>query len=179
VSEHRLVVGVGDCRVSDNPADELITYALGSCIGLAIHDPVRRVGGLLHFMLPDSGLDTAAAAANPFRFADSGIPALLDAVCGRGAEKHLLRVVAAGAAEIAGDASVFKIGRRNRAALRRIAWREGILVGAETVGGTSPRTLRLEVGTGRIFVRAAGEPERELLPFSRPHINRSDVCRCT
>ncbi|MGZ3387730.1 MAG: chemotaxis protein CheD, partial [Isosphaeraceae bacterium] len=49
-----LVVGISDLKVSNNPADSMITYALGSCIAVAVYDPVAKVGGLLHFMLPDS-----------------------------------------------------------------------------------------------------------------------------
>lgn len=51
-----VVVGVGDCRVTDEPV-ELVTYALGSCIAVVVWDPVAKVGGLLHFMLPDSSVD--------------------------------------------------------------------------------------------------------------------------
>ena len=55
-----LVVGVGDCKVSADPQSELVTYALGSCIAVSIWDPVSKVGGLLHFMLPDSAVDRAS-----------------------------------------------------------------------------------------------------------------------
>lgn len=160
----RLVVGMGDCEVSANTGDVLITYALGSCIGLALYDPVNRVGGLLHFMLPDSNLDAARAAESPYRFADLGVPALLREICERGAERRRLRVAAAGAAELMDQAEVFNIGKRNRAALHRILWKEGVLMSAEATGGTTPRTLGLEIGTGRCFLRAGSEPERDLFP---------------
>lgn len=78
-----LVVGVSDCRVSAEPGDEVTTYALGSCIGLAVYDPLVRVGGLLHFMLPDSEI-ASQSERNPFKFADSGIPRLIAEVCALG-----------------------------------------------------------------------------------------------
>ena len=71
-----LVVGVSDMKVSDDSDAVLVTYSLGSCIGIAVWDSVVRVGGLLHFMLPDSTIDPAKAKKNPHMFADSGIPAL-------------------------------------------------------------------------------------------------------
>ena len=75
----QVVVGMSDMRVSNDTKDVLITYSLGSCIGIAVHDPMAGVGGILHFMLPDSSLDRAKALKNPFIFADTGIPALFQA----------------------------------------------------------------------------------------------------
>lgn len=95
-----LIVGVGDCRVSSDPESVLVTYALGSCIAVMIHDPVARVGGLLHFMLPESGMDRAKAQLNPFMFADSGIPLLFHGAYELGAEKRRLVVTAAGGAQM-------------------------------------------------------------------------------
>ena len=64
----------------------LVTYALGSCIAVAVHDPVTSVAGLLHYMLPEASLDWDKAAQNPYMFADTGIPKLLREVCERPAE---------------------------------------------------------------------------------------------
>ena len=72
-----LIVGISDLKVSNNPGDVLITYALGSCIGVAVFDPKARVGGLLHFMLPDSTLDANKAKTTPAMFADTGIIAFV------------------------------------------------------------------------------------------------------
>ena len=83
----RIVVGMADCRVAAEPGAVLITYALGSCIGLTMYDPVTGVGGLLHFMLPDSTLDPARSAQNPCMFADTGIAWLLQNLTARGASK--------------------------------------------------------------------------------------------
>jgi chemotaxis protein CheD len=161
VSLRPIVVEMADCKVSNDPETVLITYALGSCIGLAVYDPVVRAGGLLHFMLPDSRVDMGKACENPYRFADRGIPALLEEMGRFGADKRRLQVVAVGAAELI-DGSLFQIGKRNRAALHRIFWREGILISAEAVGGRTARTLRLEIGSGRFLCRVAGEREQEI-----------------
>ena len=70
----QVIVRMADCRVGKAPGQVLATYALGSCIGLAVYDPVAAVGGLLHFMLPDSGIDPAGGRDNPYMFADRAFP---------------------------------------------------------------------------------------------------------
>jgi chemotaxis protein CheD len=161
------VVGMGDCRLGDGPDQVLATYALGSCIGLSVHDPMARVGGLLHFMLPDSSIDPARGVQDPYRFADTGIPKLLDQVCGRGASKRRLVVAAVGAASMMDPQNVFDIGRRNYQAMRRLLWKAGLLLQAEAVGGDRSRTVYLEIGTGRLWLREEGR-QRDLLPARVP-----------
>ena len=156
-----LVVGMADCRVSDDPGQVLVTYALGSCIAVAIHDPAARVGGLLHFMLPESALDRAKAAQNPFFFADTGIPQLFHTAYEKGAQKQRLRVQVAGGAQM-DDNGVFDIGKRNYLALRKILWKAGVLVQAEAVGGSVSRTVRLEIGSGKLWLQGPGVPEQEM-----------------
>jgi chemotaxis protein CheD len=148
-----LVVGISDCKISDDPEGVLLTYALGSCIGVAAHDPLRGVAGLLHYMLPDSTLDEAKARETPCMFADTGIPLLIDRLCAQGAERRRLVVRIAGGAQILSGTEAFQIGRRNYLAARKLLWKAGILVAAEAVGGDVSRTVRLEVKTGRTFVR--------------------------
>ena len=82
-----LTVGVSDMKVSNDPGAVLVTYSLGSCIGIAIYDSVVRVGGLLHFMLPESKLNLDKAKTTPCMFADTGIPALFKAAYKLGAKK--------------------------------------------------------------------------------------------
>jgi chemotaxis protein CheD len=158
---NQIVVQVADCQVADVPGQVLATYALGSCIGLAVHDAKANVGGLLHFMLPDSAIDPARGRENPFMFADTGIPLLIERVCQRGASKQRLTVHAAGGAQM-GPQNMFEIGKRNYLAMRKILWKRGILVHAEAVGGVNSRTVRLQVGTGRVWLQEGGE-QRELV----------------
>lgn len=158
-----LIVGVGDCKVTGDTGSELVTYALGSCIAVAVWDPATRVGGLLHFMLPDSALDRQSQGRDhPYRYADTGTPLLFREAYQQGAEKRRLVVRLAGGAAVVDDNGVFSIGKRNYTALRKILWRAGVLVHAEDIGGSVSRTVRLEVESGRMFIRTPGQNEREL-----------------
>jgi chemotaxis protein CheD len=163
-----VVVGVADCRISADPEIVLVTYALGSCIAVMIHDPLAGVGGLLHFMLPEASLDRQKAQQNPFMFADTGIPLLFRSAYEQGADKRRLVVWVAGGAQVMDPAGVFNIGKRNHLALRKILWKAGVLVHSEEVGGTHSRTVRLEVGSGRALLRGAGEDEREMAVSLHP-----------
>jgi chemotaxis protein CheD len=157
-----IIVGVADCRVASGADEVLTTYALGSCIGLAVHDPQTRVGGLLHFMLPDSTIDPARGKERPYMFADTGVPLLLDRVMQLGAPKRRLILLAAGGANMLDTGGGLEIGKRNYQALRRILWKAGLLLHGEAVGGSKSRTMRLELGDGRLWLQEAGE-QRELL----------------
>jgi len=153
----QIVVGMADCRIGDAPGQVLATYALGSCIGLAVHDATAGVGGLLHFMLPDSAIDPNRSRDNPWMFADTGIPMMLQRVFARGASKRHLTVRAAGGASMMDRENVFDIGRRNYLAMRKILWKAGVMVHGEAVGGVRSRTVRLEIGTGKFLIQEAGE----------------------
>jgi chemotaxis protein CheD len=148
---------MADCRIADTPTQVLATYALGSCIGLALHDGKAGIGGLLHFMLPDSAIDRDRSRSNPWMFADTGIPMLLDRMCARGASKRRITVRAAGGACMMDQENVFDIGRRNYLAMRKILWKAGVMVHGEAVGGVRSRTVRLEIGSGKFWIQEAGE----------------------
>ncbi|MBB5059139.1 chemotaxis protein CheD [Granulicella aggregans] len=149
---HVLTVGISDCAVSGDPNAVITTHALGSCVGLLIYDPVARVGGLLHYMLPDSTMDKDRAAQKPFMFADTGIPLLFHTAYKAGARKERIQVTALGGAQILGTNDSFSIGKRNLMSMRKILWKAGVMLHHEEVGGTSPRTARLEVASGKILV---------------------------
>jgi chemotaxis protein CheD len=156
-----VIVGIADCQISTDPGSVLVTYALGSCIAVAIHDAVAGVAGMLHFMLPESSIDPDRARERPCMFADTGIPMLFRAAYQQGAEKERIMVRVAGGAQVIDDHGVFDIGRRNYLALRRILRKAGIMIHGEQVGGTISRTLKLEVSTGRMWLRGGGVEERE------------------
>jgi chemotaxis protein CheD len=156
-----LIVGVADCQVSVNPDCALVTYALGSCVGVAIYDPVARVAGLLHLMLPDSAIDPAQAGTRPYMFADTGVPLLFRRAYALGADKRRIGVRLVGGAQVMDDHGVFDIGRRNYLAARKILWKAGVLIQGEAVGGTTSRTVRLEVATGTMWLRGADGIEQE------------------
>jgi chemotaxis protein CheD len=158
----RIIVGVADMKVSNHSESTLITYSLGSCIGVVVYDGVARVGGLLHFMLPESHIDPEKARRNPWMFADTGIPLLFKEAYKYGAEKGRLVVKIAGGSQIMDDKGFFNIGKRNYAAMRKIFWRNNVLITAEDVGGMINRTVRLEMATGKVWMKTSGEGEREL-----------------
>jgi chemotaxis protein CheD len=163
----QILVGVADCRVGDLPGQVLATFALGSCIGLSVHDPIAGVGGLLHYMLPDSIIDAGRGRERPYMFADTGITKLIEQVCGRGAVRRRLVAHAAGGASMMDPQGVFDIGKRNYLALRKHLWKAGILLAGEAVGGSTSRTIRLEIGSGRLWLQENGG-QKELLP-AFPH----------
>ena len=152
----QIVVTVSDARVSADPADVLVTYSLGSCIAVAAYDPVARCGGLLHYQLPTSTLDAGRARENPCMFADTGMARLLDGLARAGANKGRLKIKLAGGAEMIGDKGLFSIGRRNHTAIRKLLWQHGLLLSAEQVGGSEPRTLYLAVADGATTIKSRG-----------------------
>lgn len=156
------VVGVSDCKIVSDPDAVLVTYALGSCIAVAIHDPASKTGGLLHYMLPESSLDKTKAKANPYMFADSGIEALVRGMKEKGVNVRRCVVRLAGGAQVLDGEGVFQIGKRNYLAAKKLLWKEGLLIAAEAVGGDVSRTVRLETATGKFWIREAGGKEAEL-----------------
>lgn len=153
----KLTVGVADLKTSNRPEDTLITYSLGSCIGIVIYDPKAVAGGLLHFMLPESSLSPEKAARNPFMFADTGIPQLFKECYRLGATKERLVVRAVGGAQVLDPNGMFNIGKRNILAMRKMFWQNGVTMGATALGGTVNRTVSLDMKTGSVLLKTSGE----------------------
>jgi len=152
----RRVIGIGDAFVASGKEDFLITHSLGSCIGIGIYDEKHNVGGILHYMLPFSSLDPEKARANPLRFGDTGIPELFKKAYKFGAEKRNLRVVMAGGANVLNNQNLFDIGRRNVMIARKLFWKNRIMIDNEDVEGTAPRTLSLNMETGKFELQSRG-----------------------
>ncbi len=152
-----IVVNVSDARVSQDPDDVLVTHSLGSCIGVCVYDPIAHAAGMLHFQLPSSTIDAGRAQANPCMFADTGMTILLQNLAALGAQPRRMQVKLAGGAEILDDKGLFCIGKRNHTAIRKILWQRGLLLSAENVGGSEPRTLYLHVADGTTIVKSRGE----------------------
>ena len=157
-----IVVGISDLKVSNNQDDVLVTYALGSCVGVVVYDPVAKVGGMLHYMLPDSTLDPEKAVDKPAMFADTGIPLLFKSCYKLGAEKKRMIVKVAGGASILDDTNYFRIGQKNVMALRKIFWKNNVLIECEDTGKSCNRTVRLHIGNGQVVVKSSGEDVRDL-----------------
>ena len=154
-----IVVGVSDMKASKDPKGALITYALGSCIGIAVYDPAVKAGGLLHFMLPESCLDPGKAVERPFMFADTGIPRLFKALYALGAEKRHMRVIVVGGSQVLDQNGFFNIGKRNEMMVRKIFHRNNVVIDYQNTGGTSNRTIRLDIDSGRAHIKISGEGE--------------------
>lgn len=148
-----MVVGVGDLAVSADPGARIVTFALGSCLGLTLYDPVARVGALLHVMLPDSSINQEQALVRPAMFVDTGVPLLFHEAYRLGAVKQRIVVKVAGGASVNSGADMFEIGKRNFVALRKVLWKNGVMIKAQDVGGICSRTLTLDVATGGVTLR--------------------------
>jgi len=157
-----IVVGVSDMKASNDPKGTLITYSLGSCIGIAAYDPVAKAGGLLHFMLPESALDPQKASDRPYMFADTGIPRLFKAVYALGSEKRRMRVIVVGGSQVLDQKGFFNIGKRNEMAVRKIFHRNNVVIDYQDTGGNANRTIRLDIETGQVRVRVSGEGEKSI-----------------
>ncbi len=158
----KVVVGIADMKVSKKPGDVLITYSLGSCIGVVIWDPQAKVGGMLHYMLPDPGPDKTKAQQKPFMFASSGVPALFKAAYALGADKNRLITKVVGGSQVMDSAGVFNIGKRNYEILTRMFARNNIKIAKQDIGGNVNRTVSLEIGTGTTMLKVSGRGEFQL-----------------
>jgi chemotaxis protein CheD len=151
------IIGVADMKISNNPEDLLITYSLGSCLGITMHDAQAGVGGMVHCMLPLSKLDAHKAQLNPSMFIDTGVIAMLQQLFDLGAQRKRLRTSVAGGSQMLESHGLFNIGERNIIVLRKVLWKNDLLIAAQEVGGSIPRTLSLEIGTGRTRLRSGGQ----------------------
>ena len=157
IAGKKVAVALGELRVSADPDDMLITYALGSCLGVSVYDPVTRVGGLLHAMLPRADQDEQKAAERPGLYVASGIPALFRACYAAGAVKERLIVRIAGGGNVTGtERDHFEIGKRNLLMARQLFWHNSVLIRGQDVGGNESRTMSLHVGSGEVVIRKPG-----------------------
>jgi chemotaxis protein CheD len=138
-------------------SDIIVTHALGSCLGLVVYDPVQKIGGLLHAMLPLSKINPAKAEANPYMFVDTGVPALFKALYEIGGQKSRMIIKAAGCGNPLGKNEMFKIGERNYTVLKKLLWKNNILLNTEDVGGTASRTIHFEIDTGQAVISSNGQ----------------------
>ena len=152
----KIIVNVSNGKASCDPSDRIVTHSLGSCIGVCLYDKHAKVGGLLHFQLPDAKLSIERAQEKPFMFADTGLALLIQEMTQLGANKRLLSVKIAGGAAMNDGPKGFDIGKRNGLAIRKLVWKRGLFLDAEEVGGFSPRNLSLDVEDGTAVMRCNG-----------------------
>lgn len=149
-------LGISEAFATADTARTIVTYSLGSCVGLVLYDPVVKVGGMVHCLLPLSTIDANKAREQPAMFTDTGVSLLLQMVFNLGADRKRLVAKVAGGSCMMDEKGTFRIGERNYTILRKVLWKNNIMLAGEDVGGTIPRTLYLEIESGRIFVRTQG-----------------------
>jgi chemotaxis protein CheD len=155
--ESLLTIDIADLQVTKDQNATLVTYALGSCIAVIVYDPVQKAGGMIHYMLPTSKTSPDKAKIKPAMFADTGVPMLFESMYALGCAKENLIVKVAGGGALYDDKGTFNIGKRNYTILRKLFWKNNIIIAAEDVGGRKSRTARLKVRTGEVIVKSQGE----------------------
>ena len=157
--EKKISVGIADMKITRQEGI-LITYALGSCIGVSFYDPMIKLGALLHIMLPEKG---KASDSNVFKFADSGVKETLRKLTAFGATKRRLVVKIAGGAkmfDMKGKSSAMgNIGERNAQMVKRVLMQEGIRIVKEDTGANYARTMSIDLASGMVLVKTFGRPE--------------------
>jgi chemotaxis protein CheD len=151
---------MGELATSSAADDMLVSLALGSCIGVTMVDRRRGIAGLAHVMLPESPAGTGDLG----RFADTAVPELLRRVLSLGALRPRLEVSIVGGAQMFAFTSEGGVGQRNEAAVRAALQAERLRIQAADTGGSSGRTVRVDVATGDVFVKAAGAKQVLLTP---------------
>jgi chemotaxis protein CheD len=154
-------VRMGEMAVSTDPGDVLVSIGLGSCIGLALVDRKAGVCGLAHVMLPGPGEQSGRPEGT---FADTGVPALLEAVQALGASRIRLAAVMVGGAQMFANAKAgtMQMGSRNEAAVLAALKQAGIAVTKAVTGGGKGRTIRVHVESATITARVAGGDDEVL-----------------
>jgi chemotaxis protein CheD len=150
-------VGIGEMKFSDDPHVTLCASNLGSCVGVAVYDPTLKIGGMIHCLLPMSTGHAEKAKKNPEAFVDLGVVLLLQEALKRGSKREQLIITVAGGSNISDLNNVFEIGKKNYAVLRKVLWKNNLLIKAEHVGEGHSRTFSLEVKTGHSWVKIQGE----------------------
>lgn len=157
IKEDKTIIGIADMKMEQNTG-MLITYALGSCIGICLYDGLVKLGALIHIMLP---LNMETGRTNTMKYADTGIRETIRQLEARGASRTRMTAKIAGGAkmfEVSGG-SLGNIGQRNIESVHLVLKREGIKLLKEDVGGSTARTLLFDVSSGAVCVRCHGKPD--------------------
>lgn len=152
-----VVVNIADMKVSSNPEDTIITYSLGSCIAVVLHDPITKNGGMIHIMLPDSSIEKDKSRIIPYKYVDTGVPLLFKSLFKLGTKRRNIVTKVIGGSNVMDRNKFFNIGERNYAQVRKILWRNNIMIAAEDVGGSKSRTVKLHLDSGRVVVSNSNE----------------------
>ena len=150
-----ITVGISDLAVS-RADDVIVTYALGSCVGICLYDERIKLGGLAHILLPSSKEASAEAARDNLKnFADTGIAMLAREMMRQGADLKTMTAKIAGGAQMFAGTSAFNIGERNVAAVKSILERNNIKIISSQTGDKIGRTVFFNLATGMVDVKSA------------------------
>lgn len=155
-------VGMADLKTTKSPGI-LTTLGLGSCIGICLYDPMTKVSGMAHIMLPSS--KSIKNNQNIYKFADTGIETLIDEMMANGASKHRMISKIAGGAQMFSFSSkndIMKIGERNAVAVKKILKEFRIPIKAEDTGGNYGRTIEFHSLNGKLLVKTIGHGIKEM-----------------
>ena len=153
---NKITIGIADMKLARGQG-MLITYALGSCIGICLHDPLLKLGALIHIMLP---LNMETNRTNTMKYADTGLRETLRQMEAMGANRtRITAKIAGGAKMFETGAALGNIGQRNIESVHLNLKKEGIRLLKEDVGGSVARTLLFDVNSGLGCVRCYGRPE--------------------
>jgi len=153
-------VGIGQMKISDNPDTVFTAPNLGSCLGIAVFDPIKRIGGMIHCLLPFSKNNPEKAQKEPYHFVDTGFVEMLQEFVRRGSEKKNLMIAVAGGSNISDENKVFEIGAKNYTILKKVLWKNNLLLKGEDCGDSISRTVTLQLATGEVWVRSNGTTKR-------------------
>lgn len=157
----QITVGIADMKMARQEG-VLITYALGSCIGIALYDPMIKLGALVHIMLPEIG---RMSNANLYKYADTGVNETLRKMFAFGASKNRLKAKIAGGAkmfEMKGNQDLGNIGQRNALNVKKLLRENGIRLIGEDTGANYARTMLLDVSDGKVTIKTFGRPEKTM-----------------
>jgi len=157
-----IIAGMGELYVSSSPSAVLACIGLGSCIALFAYDPIARIGGIVHIVLPRLDKTRQDGFA---KYADTAVPLLIEEVIKVGAARKRLTFKMAGGAQMTiapGLSNTFKMGDRNRLEVIAALEREKMTLVSADTGGSKGRTASMYVENGRVFVKTVGGVAREL-----------------
>lgn len=162
MSTEQIKVGIADYKVAYTPS-KIVTIGLGSCVGIALYDSAKKIGGLAHIMLPDS--KQFSNITNPWKFADLAIPMMLKEMESMGARRSAITAKIGGGAcmfNFSDKSLIMDIGARNGQSVKEVLSRLSIPIKGEDLGGNQGRTMMLDVETGKTYIKTVNSEMAEI-----------------
>ena len=152
-------VSLGEIKISRDAQDILVCYGLGSCVAVCLYDKATKTAGMFHCVLPGSN----GTAKRDWRYANTGVPVLIDRMIKKGAMKFRLKAkIAGGARVLKVNNPLFDIGSRNIEAVRGALKANLIEVVSEEVGSHISRTVKFHVSDGSVVITTRMSGERKI-----------------